>query len=970
MTDSKKRNADDAFAEQEPTTHKSKRRRSRKGKDKLRPKDKSILDVIVGTPPREVIMHAHPSKKEESTQASVSQTEIKSSAPMALKAEHTVKDLAKLAKRRKKKSRNGKKIKQEQDSVKPEVDHIGKHAVIKPDPKKSAKKPKNPRWKLSQSIGGIYIDHDPILVDRDQYLILPTVGSIQVYSTQTSSLVRTLRVSENDPVTGCMLDPCNSNQLFLSRLSGTVQNWDWTTGQKQEQWKCQIDLLELVGVVTEAPGRYSLHTLHGGLGEKTRLLQSLVSAKNNSPDEEVLLLTKQSHWSGCKSIDNGNILFLSFGRQLVIGQLLPVSKGSNEKAFIWREVTVPQPIESMDVQIRDRPKTAGSSSVKMIDVVIGCVDGVIIMYEDLLYRLIGREKGVRDIEILSRRLHWHRQAVNTVKWSRDGNYLVSGGNETVLVIWQLDTNQQQFLPHLSTPILNLTISDAGSSYVLRLADNSVMVLSTADLLPSANISGLALRDDPSHIAAAALSSRDPDELLVAVRADPLSEGLSSATMLQAFNTQTARQVSRQALARNMTTALRFGPDGGKVHEPNVSHLKISHNGNWLVTVDEWHPKPHDLDALHAAKDGQNETSQSVETCLRFWKWHEEDSIWELVTRVDEPHSTGRKSVLDLAIHPTKLEASTIGLDGMLCKWSPMARYRDGVAVKDSSGQALYTWMSSKAVRLEPEPSATNEANETSAALAYSQDGSVIAASWSWSATRNRVVHIVNARTAELSLTQANILSAGPAQLAFSGRYLLALSHKFCIWDTVALKKTYSITLRHTARDGKFLAVNANDDTFALAFDSRQPMVPSDIAVFDARNPQEGPLHQGKIHGHVRVLLPHVNSSGYLIVDSNARIRHLTPPGAVRLNAPMAIAKPGDATKSLGDIFGARLPLTGNVEDEAPHAGQLALPSTESKAEQKSLDGVLSSIASSRLPSVRQIFEQVASLFARKPTTAP
>jgi NET1-associated nuclear protein 1 (U3 small nucleolar RNA-associated protein 17) len=969
MANPKKRPAEEAFVEHEPETPKSKKRR-RRDKRKQLVKDEEMTDVSVLAQSTQDAISSQLVKKEESGQVSPPQAGKKLSTPTRPRAEPVAKELTQLASRRQKKDKKTKKSKQKLEIVKQDSPNNETQAVLNPDSKSSGRKQQTTRWNLSRSIGGIFIDQDPILADGEKYLILPTAGGIQVYSTKTSLLVRTLHVSERDPVTGCMPDSADPSHLFVSRLSGLVQYWDWTKGQRQEQWQVSADLLKIVGVMVEAPGQYKLLTIHGALGDTTKLMQSVVSASSSLPDQEEVILSREGYWSACKFVDKGKVLFVASGKQLAIGQLLPVSKGSNDKAYTWREVMVPEPIKSMDVQVRDRPKTINSSPVKMTDVVIGCKDGSIIVYEDLLYRLIGRVKGIRDIEILSRRLHWHRQEVNTVKWSRDGNYLVSGGNETVLVIWQLDTNQQQFLPHLSTSILNLTLSDAGSSYVLRLADNSVMMLSTADLLPSANISGLALKEDPSHQVTAALNSRDPDQLLVAVHADPLIEEPSSATMLQSFDTRTARQVSRQALARNMITALRSAPDGGRVHEPNVSQLKISHDGNWLVTVDEWRPKPHDLDALYVAEDGQPERSQSTETCLRFWKWQDEGSTWELVTRVDEPHASGRKSVLDLAMHPKKLEASTIGFDGMLHRWSPMARYRDGVAVKDKSGQHLYTWMCSKSTRLEPEQPTLNNVNEASAVMTYSEDGSVIAASWSWSPATRRVVHIINARTAELSLTQANILSAGPAQLAFSGRYLLALTHKFCIWDTVALKKTYSVTLQHTARDGKFLAANVNDGTFALAFDSRQPMVPSSVAVFDATDPGKGPLHQGKIPGHVRIMLPHIKSPGYLIVDSDARIRHLTPPGAHTSIAPIAVAKTDDPTKGLKDIFGARSAITSNLEDGTGSGSQLALPSMESNAEQRSLDGVLSSITSSRLPSVRQMFEQVVGLFAKKPTVTP
>lgn len=951
MADSKKRNAEAAFTEHEPSTHKSRKRRKRTSHRKTLMKDMSMIDVPSEAPSERPIIQKKPAAAEKDPIAKI---------PTGIEAakDPTPEELADLAARRKKNKKGNKEKKLEKSAV----DHIGSHAVVKANAK-PPKKDRTPRWKLSKCVGGVFIDQDPLLMDHDQYLIIPTESNVQIYSTKTSLLMRTLHVGEAmaDLVTSCVSDPSNSSNIFVSKQGGTVQKWEWTTGKKLKSWTCQIDLLRIVAVmpVAGSPQLCTVLTAHGGRVEKSRLLRSDLATSSTKPTQEVLLLGEIRRWSTCRSFDGGNVLILWSGKQLTIGQLLAKPKDSSVKEYIWREVTVPQPIISLDVRLRDRPKTVGGSPVKMMNVVIGCLDGVIFMYEDLLYRLIGKEKGIKDIDILSRRLHWHRQAVNTLKWSHDGNYLVSGGNETVLVIWQLDTNQQQFLPHLSTPILNLTISAAGSSYALRLADNSIMVLSTADLLPSANISGLALTEKVNR-SAAALNSRASDQLLVAVHADPLSQIKSSATLLQTFDVRSSRQVDRQALTRNMTTALRAGPDGGKVIEPTVTHLKASHDGEWLVTVDKWHPKPRDLDALHTAKSDRIHRN---ETCLRFWKWQEDGATWELVTRVDEPHSTVSNSVLDLVMHPSKLEATTIGQDGMLRIWVPMARHRDGVPIKGTAGQPLYTWMCSRSSKLEPEPPTKNIPTETSGALAYSEDGSVLAASWSWAHVPKQVVHLVNAQTGELSLTQANIVSHGPAQLAFSGRSLIALSRKLCIWDAVALRKTYSLTLQHAAREGKILAVNTHDNTFAMAFDSRKPGTPSSIAVFDVRDPHNGPLHQGKIHGHVRILLPHVRSPGFLIVDAEARIRHLEPPGVVRVSAPIAVKGPEDATRGLKDIFGARMAI--QADSEAQRVSNM-LVITDENAEQKSLDGVLSSFASVKLPSVRQMFEQVASLFARKP----
>jgi NET1-associated nuclear protein 1 (U3 small nucleolar RNA-associated protein 17) len=55
-------------------------------------------------------------------------------------------------------------------------------------------------------------------------------------------------------------------------------------------------------------------------------------------------------------------------------------------------------------------------------------------------------------------LQWHAAAVGAITFSSDGNYLLSGGVEAVLVLWSLvsgGTAAKQFLPRLGAPICQL-----------------------------------------------------------------------------------------------------------------------------------------------------------------------------------------------------------------------------------------------------------------------------------------------------------------------------------------------------------------------------------------------------------------------------------------------------------------------------------------------------------------------------------
>ena len=71
-----------------------------------------------------------------------------------------------------------------------------------------------------------------------------------------------------------------------------------------------------------------------------------------------------------------------------------------------------------------------------------------------------------------------------------GVYLLSGGLESVLVIWQISTRFKQFLPHLPAPITSVSVSPSGTLYALGHLDNAVRIISGAGLGIKCVVQGL------------------------------------------------------------------------------------------------------------------------------------------------------------------------------------------------------------------------------------------------------------------------------------------------------------------------------------------------------------------------------------------------------------------------------------------------------------------------------------------------
>ena len=552
-----------------------------------------------------------------------------------------------------------------------------------------------------------------------------------------------------------------------------------------------------------------------------------------------------------------------------------------------------------------------------------------------------------------------------------GNYLVSGGRETVLVLWQLDTNQQQYLPHLSAPICNVVVSISGSSYAMRMADNTVMVLSTSDLVPKTNISGLSVARGLSTKLRAKISPKDPDQLLLATPSDlsanPQPSSNQSATMLQTFNLRTSHQVSRQALARNTTTVINVDPKGRHIVDPDVMHLEISHDGLWLATVDEWTSPQTDCEPL----DHQVEESRSLcktETFLKFWSWKEKSQTWEMTTRIDQPHSAAPRSVLGITVNPVREEFASAGSDGYVRIWAPMLRIRNGQPIRDLAGESLYTWTCLRECRPDLMPLSQSTSQAESATLAYSEDGSTIAVSYSFPAGRTQMVHFINSRTGLLRHSEAQLHSRGDVQMKFSGSHLLLLSDEFSVWDVVRSECVFYISFRNAfiRNHCRFLATNPFDRTFALALNPPDFQTPAVIAVFDA-NRLGKLLYQGKIHGHVKTLLPRLKGPGYVVVDGQARIVQMKPGDAAResLNATSGVK--GEAVKGLIDIFGSSkddIKVGGHTGEGMLRISNGDGAALTSDGRPRSLEDVLEQQAFSTPLPVSELFERVASLFRK------
>ena len=565
-------------------------------------------------------------------------------------------------------------------------------------------------------------------------------------------------------------------------------------------------------------------------------------------------------------------------------------------------------------------------------------------------------------------------------WST-GNYIISGGMETVIVLWQLDTGKKQFLPHLSAAIESIVVSPSGLSYAIRLANNSVKVLSTTELQPIFSVSGIQISHEkqvlikPPKVRSvtvlhqgnrtvttrfpAAVTSGGGNFLLAAPAASSRSRMSlpqdMNATFLQTVDIKSGWQISNQALARTQVTTLNMGPESNLIEGPNVKLLQISHNDQWLATVDEWTPPMLDVESLAIdAEASMMAQKLRMEVFLKFWEWNGDTKNWELISRIDAPHSAKRfasrvgGSVLDLIADQSSIGFFTIGEDWTVKIWKPKTRKRNGVEIRNKKNNKLYwDWVCQLSISL---PININSRNTAIARLAISKDGSLL------TVAHGSLVHMIDPVSGSIVSTRTDLLFGRLKGVGIIHRYLVLLSEELVVWDLVNDKMHYSFTIDTdivgSKRETKTAQLAINHSTFAVA-------AALQITIFD---PSSSSYTTHKLPQGVKVLLSLTQGKGYLVIDRLGEIRIITPESPA-VSPPKEVVQNQQRTTAGLEILFNHVQTTNT--GISPSKDELSLDTDHTPVIRQHQLAEIFERPASELPSMTELFQEVAKLFSKK-----
>ncbi|KAJ3122819.1 WD repeat-containing protein 75 [Physocladia obscura] len=237
----------------------------------------------------------------------------------------------------------------------------------------------------------------------------------------------------------------------------------------------------------------------------------------------------------------------------------------------------------------------------------------------------------------TQKIHWHAQSVLAFEFSNDGTTLVSGGLESVLVLWQLDTQKRKPIPRVAggAALQSIACSSDDTAIAVVCADSCIRIVSVPKLEVSGVMSGLKAR-----------KGRELEKNSLVI--DPRSGAVvlaGSPGCLQFYDAYNdVHMMEIEAISQNRVVSGGYvSKDGVErvVGEESLARVKLvafekapGRRSQWMATVDER------SDMVVADEE---------EVWIKFWMWDDVKQIYTVNTRVASPHDKKITSIHFLTI---------------------------------------------------------------------------------------------------------------------------------------------------------------------------------------------------------------------------------------------------------------------------------------------------------------------------------
>jgi WD40 repeat protein len=318
-----------------------------------------------------------------------------------------------------------------------------------------------------------------IALSRDgKGVLVSWLNKVEVMSPVSRKRILSLE-GHTAPVTAVCVHPVNVSQAYTASFDGTIRLWDIQDGANIKQWNLHMAIYQLV---ISPDGKYAYATLLKAATQGNKGASYVHQINLESNEQQRLFKCREP--AKVSMSGDGQMLFA------VARRLLYVFFTSHSRHADGGKDSVDGGKDSVKGQQQRTKLLAPIQLEHTRDLVaVGChPDGAFVATADVRGEIFmwynvkessrppdGGGRGGAPVCSQSS-MHWHAQAVSCLNCTQDGAYLMSAGQEGVLVLWQVDTGFRQFLPRLGGPVLALANSACGTVVAVLCQDQVIQLI--------------------------------------------------------------------------------------------------------------------------------------------------------------------------------------------------------------------------------------------------------------------------------------------------------------------------------------------------------------------------------------------------------------------------------------------------------------------------------------------------------------
>lgn len=436
-------------------------------------------------------------------------------------------------------------------------------------------------------------------------MLIPVGAGVKVIEVETGIPIRVISNIGRSEITQVLINPLKAEtQIITCSVDGSLCVWDWTTGEQVKVFRTK-------------------HAMH------SMIMKNFDSATSSL--ELLIVSLRLKGPLGCNLPDHRKLF--NYCGQKMTSLIEHVKLDMSTGAFSIRQVLKARGLTRLAINSTGDELVFNSrDEIKFCRLSEGFEVYRTLKYSTTITRLqyhpsepclvLGDRQGrivmwyclnSGDNTLPQRTLHWHANEVTDMSFASGGRYLLSGGEEAVLVLWQIESGLRQYLPRLGAPIHFVTVSENDRWVAVSTSDNVVHLVSLTSgstLTVSKSVRGCKPIGSRGQICKTSSNSSslilpgNPGTLQVY---DPVKDSVEGVLEVAPQNRPTG-----------------FVKKNKKVLE--IVRTAVSPCGKWMITLEQ---------------RNSYKTQKTILTArLKFWGRQENDKTlsWTLLSSVDRPHA--------------------------------------------------------------------------------------------------------------------------------------------------------------------------------------------------------------------------------------------------------------------------------------------------------------------------------------------